>query len=177
MKTFMSLTLLFLIPIIFLPVSPCLIIVPMDVALVNQTCRQTPDYKLCENLLRNDPRSFNVKEAKGLASIMVDIIHVKASQSVNKINELLKSQGDDQQASLNSCVDNYSGIINEDLPDASEALGNDDNMTVEDRLKDITFEVDLCDEKFSGTSNPLKDVNKATHDAATIGATIAARLP
>ncbi|KAM1633931.1 hypothetical protein ACFXTN_010918 [Malus domestica] len=152
----------------------------MDAALVDQTCKQTPNFDLCETLLRSDPRSLNAEDAKGLASIMVDIVQAKATKSIvsmDKINDLLNKSPVKNQALFTSCIDNYNTIIDDDIPQASEAFSNDDNITAEDRLKDVTFEVDLCDKQFSGLSNPLKDVNKDVHDAASIAAAIADKLP
>ncbi|KAB2599280.1 cell wall / vacuolar inhibitor of fructosidase 1-like [Pyrus ussuriensis x Pyrus communis] len=175
-KSLISLTPIFLVQIILLPIIHGRIIFPMNAALVDQTCKQTPNFDLCETLLRSDPRSLNAEDAKGLASIMVDIVQAKATKSMDKINGLLKSPGENQ-ALFTSCIDNYNTIIDDDIPQASEAFSNDDNITAEDRLKDVTFEVDLCDKQFSGPSNPLKDVNKDVHDAASIAAAIADKLP
>ncbi|KAM0988067.1 hypothetical protein ACFX13_012289 [Malus domestica] len=176
-KSLISLTLIFVVQIILLPIIHCRIIFPMDAALVDQTCKQTPNFDLCETLLRSDPRSLNAEDAKGLASIMVDIVQAKATKSMDKINDLLNKSPVKNQALFTSCIDNYNTIIDDDIPQASEAFSNDDNITAEDRLKDITFEVDLCDKQFSGLSNPLKDVNKDVHDAASIAAAIADKLP
>ncbi|CAJ2654066.1 unnamed protein product [Trifolium pratense] len=157
--------------------SHCTIIIPKNNNgnLIQQTCKQTPNYEICIQYLKSDPRSSDA-DITGLALIMVDIIKSKANTTLNKINQLIKKkQEPSQKEALNSCAGRYKAILVADVPKSVAALKQGDPKFAEDGANDAAVEATTCENGFKGKS-PLSNENIAMHDVAAITAAIVKQL-
>jgi len=154
--------------------SHCIIIHPKSNAnVIQQTCKQTPNYANCIHYLKSDPRSSDA-DVTGLALIMVDIIKSKANTALNKINQLIKGSHAQKEA-LNSCAGRYKAILVADVPKSVAALKQGDPKFAEDGANDVAIEATTCENGFKGKS-PISDENIAMHDVAVITAAIVKQL-
>ncbi|XP_034208233.1 cell wall / vacuolar inhibitor of fructosidase 1-like [Prunus dulcis] len=157
--------------IVFLPISHCKVsYFPMGANLIDLTCKKTPYYDLCVISLNSDPRSYTADVA-GLGVVMADVVKAKATDSLNKINELLTQSPGDR--SLTTCVDYYKTVIEGDVPLANEAFAAGNAKLADQGMSDAGIVIDLCESQFSEGSSPVTDKNKAAHDVAAVGAAIA----
>ncbi|KAI5329089.1 hypothetical protein PRUPE_5G112600 [Prunus persica] len=173
MNNLISLAFIFLIQVSLLPASQCRVYLPMDASLIDKTCKQTPNYDVCVSTLNSDPRSTGA-DVKGLGLIMVDAVKDKATGALNKADELLKQSPGDQ--ALLSCVKTYNEVLQNDVPQGSQAFTQGDSKSAEQGMNDIATEADSCESGFS-SSSPLVDNNKALLDVAAVAAAIARTLP
>ncbi|KAM1086488.1 hypothetical protein ACFX2B_011988 [Malus domestica] len=160
--------------LVFLPLSHCrrAVIFPMDANLIDQTCKKTPNYNLCVSSLKSDPRSVKADVA-GLGFITVDIAKDKATDTANRINELLKQSPSDQR--LKTCATFYHTILVADVPEASQGFKLGNPKFAEQGMNDAADATEACEKEFSSKS-PLTDKNKVVHDLSSIAAAIARLL-
>ncbi|PRQ39504.1 putative pectinesterase inhibitor domain, Cell wall/vacuolar inhibitor of fructosidase [Rosa chinensis] len=164
---------IFIIQNVFLPISHC------RADLIDQTCKQTPNYNLCVSSLKSNPRS-SAADVKGLAIIMVEVVKSKANDTLNKIwAELLRHE----DPVIRNCYDHYGYMVGAFIPDiygdlTSRGLGGRfvryNPAQAERRLhNDIILRVDHCQNGFGqGRRSPFAKENKATHEAAVVAAAI-----
>ncbi|KAK7291720.1 hypothetical protein RIF29_07093 [Crotalaria pallida] len=139
--------------------------------LIEETCKQTPNYDLCVQYLKADPHSSDA-DVTGLALIMVNVIKTKANNALVKINKLLQvSSVPDQKEALNLCSGQYKAILEADVAQAIAALQKGDPKFAEDGAKDAAIEATSCENSFSGKS-PLTSDNNSMHDVAVVTAAI-----
>lgn len=146
----------------------------MDEKLIEDVCKQTPNFDLCVSSLHSDPKSSSA-DVPELALIMANIINVKATSTLNHIKDLLKEGSGDRDA-LVSCGQNYIAILEIDLPQAIKALINGAYDIAEDGFADAVLEANFCEEGFSSGSSPLTDTNKYICDASGVARAIARLL-
>ncbi|KAM1742181.1 hypothetical protein ACFX12_012206 [Malus domestica] len=160
--------------LVFLPLSHCrrAVIFPMDANLIDQTCKKTPNYNLCVSSLKSDPRSVKADVAS-LGFITVDIAKDKATDTANRINELLKQSPSDQR--LKTCATFYHTILVADVPEASQGFKLGNPKFAEQGMNDAADATEACEKEFSSKS-PLTDKNKVVHDLSSIAAAIARLL-
>ncbi|KAG6667948.1 hypothetical protein CIPAW_01G135800 [Carya illinoinensis] len=127
---------------IYLPASQGAV-QPMDVRLIEQTCKQTPLYDVCVSILKSDSRSSKA-DVTGLALIMVDVLKAKATGTTNYIKTLLR------------------GNLKGDKGDPKFA---------EQAANDAGIEARSCESSFSGHS-PLTESNKSVQDVSSVAAAI-----
>lgn len=142
----------------------------MGANLIDLTCKKTPYYDLCVTSLNSDPRS-STADVAGLGVIMADVVKAKATDSLNKINELLTQRPGDKL--LANCVDYYHTVTEGDVPLAKDAFASGNPKLADQGMSDAGNVIDLCESQFSEGSSPLTDKNKAAHDVAAVGAGIA----
>ncbi|KAL6286681.1 hypothetical protein ACE6H2_011071 [Prunus campanulata] len=102
---------------------------------------------------------------------MADVVKAKATDSLNKINELLKQNSGDP--SLTTSVDYYKSVTEADVPLANEAFASGNAKLADQGMSDTGNLIDLCESQFSEGSSPLTEKNKVAHDVAAVGASIA----
>ncbi|CAL9030295.1 unnamed protein product [Prunus brigantina] len=83
--------------------------------------------------LNSDPRSTGA-DVKGLGLIMVDAVKDKATGALNKADELLKQSPGDQ--ALLSCVKTYNEVLQNDVPQGSQAFTQGDSKLAEQGMND-----------------------------------------
>ena len=159
---------IFLIQLVFHPICHCKVSFPMDANLIAQTCRKTPNYKLCVSSLQSDPRSESA-DVRGLALVMVDVVKATATTALNRINVLLKETPKDD--SLKDCADRYDSILQDDVKVANEAITKGDPKFAEESMNDAGGEAEDCENDFKGRS-PLTHLNKDVTDVADVAAAI-----
>ena len=154
--------------IIFLPSSQCARLRPNDNNLIEQTCKQTPNYNLCVSSLKSDPKSATA-DVTGLALIMVKVLNTTATRTLIHINSLLHhSPSPKIKKALLSCADMYyNGIVTADVPVSIEALTKGDPKFADDSTLDAAKEATLCEEGFSGNS-PLTVDNTNVNNVARV---------
>ncbi|CAB4262519.1 unnamed protein product [Prunus armeniaca] len=159
--------------VFLLPVALCSrVVFPTDANLIDQTCKQTPNYALCVSSLKSDPRS-STADVSGLGVILVDIVKAKSTDTLNKINTLLKQRPGNQ--ALKSCARFYDTVVEALVPEAQQGFSLGNPKFAEQGMNDAAGEAETCEDGFSGKS-PLTDNNKAVHDIAAVAAAIARTL-
>ncbi|KAI9081155.1 hypothetical protein K1719_036914 [Acacia pycnantha] len=170
MTNLKSLTIIFLITTIFI-VSPSQCsrvrkkIHPNGKALIDTTCKNTHNYKLCVQSLTSVPASSGADVA-GLGLIMVEATTEKAKAARNRINQLLHrgGVGAKQEKALRSCGEMYKVVVENNVPEAIEALKKRDPKFDEDGARDVKDEATFCEDEFFGGKS-LRE-NNAVRDAA-----------
>ena len=145
---------------------------PNDENLIQQVCKNTPNYNLCIKYLKSDPSS-STADIRGLSLIMVRAIDSNAKQTLAKINQLVK--GSPQKGALSQCADQYKAIISADVPSATQALRTGNPKFAETGVADAAVEADGCERGFSGNS-PLTQQNRAMSDIANVARAIIRNL-
>nr|XP_004296224.2 PREDICTED: cell wall / vacuolar inhibitor of fructosidase 1-like [Fragaria vesca subsp. vesca] len=169
----MPLLTIFIIQIVLLPISHC------RADLIDQTCKQTPNYNLCVSSLKPNPRS-SAANVKGLATIMVEVLTSKANDTLNEIWAQLLRQED---PAVRNCYDHYGYMVAAFIPEiygdlTSRGFGGRfvryNPAQAERRLHDdIIRRVDHCRHGFGkGRRSPFAKEIKATREAAVVAAAI-----
>ncbi|XP_054807827.1 cell wall / vacuolar inhibitor of fructosidase 1-like [Prosopis cineraria] len=148
-----------------------------DASLIQQTCKHTPNQALCLQYLKSDPRSSDA-DISGLALIMVDAMKAKAKQAVAKIHQELqrRGHGDTETQALRSCAEQYSAVLEADIPEAIAALQKGDPKFAEDGANDAALEANSCESSFSSGKSLLTRENNDVHDIAQVTAAIVRNL-
>ncbi|XP_010500306.1 PREDICTED: cell wall / vacuolar inhibitor of fructosidase 1-like [Camelina sativa] len=134
-------------------------------SMIDQTCKQTPDFKLCVSLLNSDPRGSSA-DISGLALILIDKIKVLATKTLTEINGLYKKRPELKQA-LDQCSRRYKTILNADVPEAIEAISKGVPKFGEDGVIDAGVEASVCEEGFQGKS-PLTSLTKSMQNISSV---------
>ncbi|XP_010461598.1 PREDICTED: cell wall / vacuolar inhibitor of fructosidase 1-like [Camelina sativa] len=134
-------------------------------SMIDQTCKQTPDFKLCVSLLNSDPRGSSA-DTSGLALILIDKIKVLATKTLTEINGLYKKRPELKQA-LDQCSRRYKTILNADVPEAIEAISKGVPKFGEDGVMDAGVEASACEEGFQGKS-PLTSLTKSMQNISSV---------
>ncbi|XP_010479199.1 PREDICTED: cell wall / vacuolar inhibitor of fructosidase 1-like [Camelina sativa] len=134
-------------------------------SMIDQTCKQTPDFNLCVSLLNSDPRGSSA-DISGLALILIDKIKVLATKTLNEINGLYKKRPELKQA-LDQCSRRYKTILNADVPEAIEAISKGVPKFGEDGVIDAGVEASVCEEGFQGKS-PLTSLTKSMQNISSV---------
>jgi pectinesterase inhibitor-like protein len=171
---FKPFALFFLILYTTLVVTQSRTIQPNDANLIQQTCKNTPNYALCIQYLNSDPKAPSA-DIRGLSLIMVNVIKTKATATLNKIRQLIGTSPPGQKEALKSCESKYNTIIVADVAQATEALQKGNPKFAEDGANDADVEQKACEGGFSGNS-PLTADNNVMHNVATIAAAIIRNL-
>ncbi|XP_028753527.1 cell wall / vacuolar inhibitor of fructosidase 1 [Neltuma alba] len=150
---------------------------PHGKTLIETTCKNTPNYNLCVQSLKSDPAS-SVADVAGLGLIMVKVTAAKAKAASNRINQLLHRGrvGAKQEKALRSCAEMYKVVVENDVPEAIEALKKGDPKFGEDGVRDAQDEATYCEEEFSGVKSPLTRENNAVRNAAAVTVAIVRQL-
>ncbi|KAI5650946.1 hypothetical protein M9H77_36951 [Catharanthus roseus] len=138
--------------------------------LVNNTCKNTPNYQLCISTLRSDPRS-STADVSGLGLIVVDAVKGKATSTLNTIKNLKKSKPQ-YKHQLDECSRFYDAILNADVPEAIEALTKGDPKFAENGMADTALEVQLCQNGFKGSKSPIANENTAVYNLSIVARAI-----
>lgn len=94
-----------------------------DEALIQKTCKNTTNYKLCIQLLESDPNSHNV-DVTGLALIVVEAVDKRVDTAASYVSALLRGTKDPHlQNVLGQCQLMYSSasLAIKVVPDALRA--------------------------------------------------------
>lgn len=161
---------LFLSHVLILLISQCINSTIRVDNLIEQTCKETPNYDLCISSLQSDPRSSN-SDVKELAIIMIDVIKDKATQTLNHINHLLNNSSSSQnigvKQELNSCTRQYSTIVKIDVLEASQYLSKGLFKIAEENINNAGVQANSCEEGLSGGSI-LSDKNQFMNDLVAV---------
>lgn len=138
--------------------------------LIENTCRNTPDYQLCLSTLLSDPRSFDA-DTYGLGLVIVDALKDKATSTVNAINRLKRSNPE-FILPLIECSILYNAILKADIPEAIEGLRKGVPKFAEAGMADTAVEVQGCENSFKQPNSPLTDMNKEVYDLSAVAKSI-----
>ncbi|KAK8482961.1 hypothetical protein V6N13_081297 [Hibiscus sabdariffa] len=139
--------------------------------LIQQTCKKTRYFALCNSSLRSDPRSSNA-DLKGLASISVEILQEKANDTLTFIIGLYKNTTDpDLSRFYGSCIEDYGTSVNRLLPETVKALGSKDYATAKNDAATVATYIDACDQQFA-EKTPFSDRNIIVHDHSLVASSI-----
>ncbi|KAF1895241.1 hypothetical protein Lal_00043886 [Lupinus albus] len=128
--------------------------------LVDQICKKTPFYDLCNSTLHSNPLSPKT-DLKGVALIMVNNILANANETLSYIERLIKQTSDrGLEKALAFCAESYIPIVKYTLPQAADAISQGHFGFASYCISDAVKEVSTCDKRFSGlTQSPLGDRN------------------
>ncbi|OIW13757.1 hypothetical protein TanjilG_17936 [Lupinus angustifolius] len=128
--------------------------------LVDQICKKTPFYDLCNSTLHSNPLSPKI-DLKGVALIMVNNILANATETLSYIERLIKQTSDrGLEQALAFCAESYIPIVKYTLPQAADAISQGRFGFASYCISDAMKEVSTCDKRFSGsTQSPLGDRN------------------
>ncbi|ESQ30791.1 hypothetical protein EUTSA_v10011825mg [Eutrema salsugineum] len=141
--------------------------------MIEQTCKETPDFNLCVSLLDSDPRGSSA-DTSGLALILVDKIKGLATKTLNEINGLYKRRPELKHA-LDECSRRYKTILNADVPEAIEAISKGVPKFGEDGVIDAGVEASVCERGFIGKS-PLTNLTKSMQRISNVARAIVRML-
>ncbi|CAA7048096.1 unnamed protein product [Microthlaspi erraticum] len=140
-------------------------VVVSEASIVQQTCKETPDFNLCVSLLDSDPRSSSA-DTSGLALILVDKIKGLATKTLNEINGLYEKRPE-LKGALYECSQRYKTILNADVPEAIEAISKGVPKFAEDGVIDAGVEASACETGFNGKS-PLTSLTKSMQNISNV---------
>ncbi|KAG8372849.1 hypothetical protein BUALT_Bualt12G0109700 [Buddleja alternifolia] len=148
-----------------------------DQALIETTCKNTPNYKLCISVLRRSPGSATA-DVRGLALIMVGAVKDKTKQAISAVNNLIKSRRyPDLAEGLQKCNEVYKTVVKYDVAEAVEALTKGDPKFAENGMADAALEADTCESSTGGLDkSPLEAVNRPVFDLANVARAIIRNL-
>lgn len=139
-----------------------------DQALIETSCKKTPNYDLCVSTLRHSPHSATVDVA-GLGLILVDVVKSKAEAAMSAVEDL-RRRHPEMRSALDQCSRSYNAVVVADVPEAVEALTKGVPKFAESGMADAAWEAEICERSFqmvAGTT-PLSGVNKEMHDLAEV---------
>lgn len=143
--------------------------------LVDQTCRETPNYNLCVEALRSDPRSSGADVA-GLAVVMMDRVKAKTMATLDRISELLgaaPAPDSKTEAALRRCAKLYDrAVLKADIPSAMEALRTGNPKFAEQGANDAANEADSCERAFSTPRAPITSFNRSVSNLSRLASAI-----
>lgn len=163
----------FFIQTAFLPASHCRVILLTDANFIVETCRKTPNPTVCLSSLKSDPRSAH-SDIYGLAVIMIDVVKAKSTATQSKIKEVLKQHRGDK--SLKDCAYSYRAVVEDDIPEAYEAIKLSRSMFALESMNDVVIEANSCTRAVSHFP-PLPHLNKAVADVASVASAIIDAFP
>ncbi|KAK8716570.1 hypothetical protein V6N13_043876 [Hibiscus sabdariffa] len=135
--------------------------------LIQQTCKKTRYFALCNSFLRSDPRSSNAN-LKGLALISIEIFQEKANRTLTFIIDLYKdTTNPDLSRFYGSCIEDYGTSVDRLLPEAVQALGSKDYATAKNNAAAVTSYIDACDQQFA-EKTPFSDRNIVVRDLSLV---------
>ncbi|KAK4797021.1 hypothetical protein SAY86_029347 [Trapa natans] len=145
--------------------------------LIDQTCKLTPFYDLCQSSLRSSPSSSS-SDLRGLAQIMAGSVLDGANRTLGQIQQLLdRSSPADPAADqpLAYCAELYIPVVKYSLPQAIDALSKGRLGFAVYGITDAMNEAGDCNKKISsgdGSSSPVSDGNMLVMDLAAVALSI-----
>ncbi|KAJ8445307.1 hypothetical protein Cgig2_024513 [Carnegiea gigantea] len=156
-------------PFIVLYIAAHLVVLAhaQNATIIDQACKQTPNYDLCVSTLNSDPQTRWAKDIRDLATILVLHVKDKATQTRDHIAGLLKDPSMDPQRKqlLSQCMDRYNTIVMNWLRETLEGLSNKDYSFARDSMGSVPTNVELCERSFEGpVKSPISEDSKAMDD-------------
>ncbi|XP_059295256.1 cell wall / vacuolar inhibitor of fructosidase 1-like [Lycium ferocissimum] len=143
-----------------------------DKNLVQNTCKNTPNEKLCLKTLLADPRSPSA-DVSTLALIIVDAIKVKATQAATSISKLRHSNPPAAWiVPLKNCAFNYKVVLEAGVPEATEALTKGNPKFAEDAVVGSYGDADQCEKNFGDSNSPITALNTVVRDLCDVARAI-----
>lgn len=138
-----------------------------DQKLIETTCKNTPDYKLCITIIMADPSSPR-KELPDLALVVVADIKNTTIHTLATIDALKKTSPPKLAPPLNKCKEVYTVVLEANIPVAEQATWGNPKFA-ENAMADTKIEVVNCEKAFKGVApSPLSAENKYMADVASI---------
>ncbi|XP_027192111.1 cell wall / vacuolar inhibitor of fructosidase 1-like [Cicer arietinum] len=135
-------------------------LVLQNIDLVDQVCKKTPYYDLCNSTLQSNPQAKNT-DTKGIALIMVKDIVSNVNDTLNFTEGLIKNTSDvGLEKKLDFCAETYIPLVKSVLPQAVDAVNQSRFKYANYSIFYAGKEIGYCNNKFSGsTTSPLSDRN------------------
>ncbi|KAJ8767410.1 hypothetical protein K2173_017454 [Erythroxylum novogranatense] len=140
--------------------------------LIDQICKKTPFYELCEASLR--PDSQNSSDVRGLASTVTSLILSDATDTLGYIQGLIKQTKDPElQRALADCAELYIPVVKYNLPQAIAAFTKGQYGFATYVLSDVSKQADSCEKGFSSSiESPLSERNKLVSNLCAVAVAI-----
>ncbi|KAL6561885.1 hypothetical protein OROGR_002892 [Orobanche gracilis] len=144
--------------------------------LIETTCRNTSNYKLCISTLHASPSS-STADVAGLGLIMVEAVRVKAEEAFSTVDRLKKLYPDLTHV-LDKCGNAYNAVLKADVAEAVAGLTKGVPKFAEFGMADAAWEAEICEGSYEGevVESPMTRVNKDLHELAEIAVGIIRNL-
>lgn len=140
--------------------------------LIETTCKNTPNYRLCINTLMANQGGAATDVAE-LGLIMVGAVKAKSREALSAVKKLSRNRKVSVEA-LQRCKDAYEAVVDADVPEAEGSVRGNPKFA-ENGMADAAVEADNCDGAFGGKS-PLSGVNRAVRELAVVARAIIRNL-
>lgn len=162
MAIFDTSSILILVSIIFLSITPSSIGHKVTDTEIKHLCSKTNNHEDCYKLLKSDHRTTNV-DARGLAEVSVDLASNKASKIHSQLNSFAKGTHKSQLRNIyNLCSKNYNDVIR-DLKVVKNNLLSGAYKNIPIQVTDATEEIKSCKQVFDAAPSDymhMKTKNK-----------------
>ncbi|CAN1190390.1 Cell wall / vacuolar inhibitor of fructosidase 1 [Linum perenne] len=118
-----------------------------DKQFITDTCKQTPNFKVCVSAALSNPRGLKAGNVQELALVLIDVVQGKATVAYNQIKKLLATKPDLKKP-LSECAQEYHVVIHEDHDEAVEAMTKGDPKFGEDAMADSALTPESCKDTF-----------------------------
>ncbi|CAN1813639.1 Cell wall / vacuolar inhibitor of fructosidase 1 [Linum perenne] len=118
-----------------------------DKQFITDTCKKTPNFKVCVSAALSNPRGLKAGNVEELALVIIDVVQAKATVAYNQIKKLLATKPDLKKP-LSECAQEYHVVIHEDHDEAVEAVTKGDPKFGEDAMADSALTPDSCKDTF-----------------------------
>ncbi|CAI9094409.1 OLC1v1030141C1 [Oldenlandia corymbosa var. corymbosa] len=134
--------------------------------LIETTCQKTPNVQLCDNILRNDPKSSSAN-LDGLTLIIINSLASKSNYTLKMIDQMLKDRPE-LKSPLTECWNHYNVISTFFILDAIEAANNGDVRLGEESMYEVKDFAGQCDDEFKPNPSPFVNVHQMVSDIADV---------
>ncbi|KAH6781615.1 hypothetical protein C2S52_001630 [Perilla frutescens var. hirtella] len=146
-----------------------------DQNLIETTCKNTPDYKLCTSIIRAD-RGAAAADVPGLGLIVVAVVKKKTQEMLATINKQSKSAAKKLLPPLRRCKEVYKAVLEGDIPVAETAIRGNPKFA-ETAMADARIEANLCERAFEGVApSPFTSQNNYVENVAAVARAIIRNL-
>ncbi|KAL4397952.1 cell wall / vacuolar inhibitor of fructosidase 1-like [Arachis hypogaea] len=127
--------------------------------LIDQTCKKTPYYELCSNIIHSNPATPS--DPKGMVVIIINYAVANATDTLKYIGDLIKKVSDHElQNKLAFCADqSYIPLVKHVLREAVDSINRGDFDLANYYISYAEKDIDACNKKFTGNQSPLSSRN------------------
>ncbi|KAK7388019.1 hypothetical protein VNO78_22820 [Psophocarpus tetragonolobus] len=147
-------------------------------SLLEQICRQSPNYHLCVMTLRSSIHHKSKADIAGFAHLTLEIVYANASITLERLHKIYVQTDDPKlKMALKDCLVSYNLIVKTYLRNALNALQNGDYKVVQQKTSITIIEVESCNNKFRNlATSPLRDTNIYVQNLCSITMSIVNKL-
>ncbi|KAL1334962.1 hypothetical protein HN51_063900 [Arachis hypogaea] len=144
--------------------------------LIDQTCKKTPYYELCSNVIHSNPATPS--DPKGMVVIMINYALANATDTLKYIGDLINKVSDHElQNKLAFCAgQSYMPVVKYVLHEAVDSINQGDFDLASHYISNAEKNIVACNKKFTGNQSPLSSRNGIMLQLLDISAAILKNL-